>query len=108
LVCDGVYIGESSSHVDHRKPIWLWNLDDPEQLRKCKSIENAQRLCEPCHKHKTGDEAGVRAKCDRIRAKHTGQPQKKRKPFPGGKGDRYKRLMNGRTVRRDEGDTENE
>lgn len=50
-------------HFDHEIPLWL---DGPDTL------ENLRALKRKHHLVKTAAEAGIRAKCDRQRAKHFG------------------------------------
>lgn len=101
LVCGKTYIGDGPSHADHIKPIWLWDLTDPEQLKQCKSLANCQIVCVKCHSLKTGKEAGVRAKTDRIRRKHNGLPQqKKRKLQSKGFDKTMRKRMNGKVERK--------
>lgn len=51
-------------HYDHIIPLSMGGKDAP---------ENLQALILKHHAVKTSKEATIRAKCDRIRAKHTGQ-----------------------------------
>ncbi len=101
LVCEGIYIVNTPLHCDHIKPIWLWDLADLEQLKQCKSLSNCQVLCAACHALKTGGEAGVRAKNNRVRAKHNGQPQRKKRKIPSrGFDSQWRKKLNGEAVRR--------
>ena len=80
----------TSAEYDHIKPL----RDGGENREK-----NFQLLCRPCHGRKTSGEASDRAKVDRIVAKRIGIT-KPRNPMPGSKASKWKRTMDGRTVRR--------
>jgi hypothetical protein len=96
----GLYLGnELPRAYDHKKPLWLWLEED---RHKAGDLNNCQVLgVRCCHIPKTGDEAGVRAKTDRIRRKHNGQPQQKRRKIPSrGFDSQWRRRMDGKVERR--------
>ena len=62
--CDHKFVpGDPPWQCDHIKPLWLGG-----ENRE----SNMQILCVACHKKKTGGEAGIRAKTNRVRQKHFG------------------------------------
>ena len=52
------------------------------------TVENGQALCEACHRSKTAKDAGIIAKCRRIRNRRLGIPR-----------GRWKRKVDGTVVR---------
>lgn len=54
------------------------------------------------HREKTKADVAAKAKADRIAKKHLGIKTKASRPMPGAKASKWKRTMDGRTVRRDE------
>ena len=62
-------------------------------------LGNCQVLCAPCHKLKTREDVGKQAKSRSVRAGHIGA-KKPRNPIPGSKASKWKRTIDGRTVRR--------
>ena len=58
-----------------------------------------------CHKPHTAEEATQRAKETRVRQKYIGAFQKTGRPMPGSRRSKFKRKVNGETVRRDEGES---
>jgi hypothetical protein len=57
-------------------------------------------LCGKCHRHKTHNEdRPVMAKADRQKKAAAGI-KRKSKPFPGGRGSRWKKLITGEVVER--------
>ena len=62
-------------------------------------MENRGPAHEACAKVKTKKDVAMIAKAKRVRAKHIGASRPKQ-PFPGGRGSRFKKLMDGRTVER--------
>lgn len=74
---------------DHRTPLWM-NGENRES--------NLQAVLGSRHKEKTKTEATVKAKIDSVRQKHFGL--KKKRPLPGGKGDKWKKRMDGSVVLR--------
>lgn len=70
----------------------------PDGLGGAPVIENCAVLCDACHSAKTtGQDVPRIAKAKRVRAKHLNA--KPRRPWPGT--DKWKRKVNGETVRRD-------
>lgn len=63
------------------------------------SDENRKPAHTKCHKPKTARDKGLIAKARRRHEKHMGF-HRSRQPFPGGKGDRLKRRMDGKVVPR--------
>jgi 5-methylcytosine-specific restriction enzyme A len=53
-----------------------------------------------CHRAKTSEDAGLIAKARRVHAKHIGAHRPK-STLPGSRASRWKRKINGTTVRRD-------
>lgn len=107
LVCDKAYIGDNPAHYDHILPLWLLDLTDPEQLRKAKSLSNCQVCCISCHALKTGGEAATRAKTDRLRAKNSNTPQKKKRKIRSKGFDKtLRKKLNGKVERRDQTEEE--
>lgn len=53
------------------------------------------------HRKKTAADVKLRAKCDRIRARHVGITSKSRNPMPGSRASNFKRRFDGSVVRRD-------
>ena len=65
------------------------------------SLSNCRVLCRSlCHKGKSAADAPRIAKSNRVRAKHLGGATKSGRPFPGGRGSKWKRKMDGTVVRR--------
>lgn len=92
----GDNIEGSDFDIDHVIPLAIGGAD---------GRPNYQALCEPCHDAKTrgfGGDISRAAKAKRVHAKHTGTWRPSRRPIPGHKGDRWKRKLNGKTVRRTE------
>ena len=89
LCGEKIMIGEAWD-VEHRKPLWLGGEDEPTNLSPAHT---------KCHKSKTADEAPVRAKSDRIRARHVGA-RKQRRPMIGSRASGWKRKMSGEWERR--------
>lgn len=77
--------------VEHIKPLWLGG-DDAEH--------NMAPAHERCHIAKTSEEAPVRAKSNRVRAKYLGARRTKYR-WPAGKDSAWKRKMSGEVIRRD-------
>ncbi len=68
---------------------------------KDNSLENCAAVCLPCHKYKTAKhDIPLAAKTVRQQDKHRGIKRNKR-PFPGGKGSKFKRKISGEVVLRD-------
>lgn len=76
--------------LEHIKPLWLGGADDETNLAPAHF---------ECAIEKTRDEAAIKAKSDRIIAKHNGA-KRARKPFPGNRQSGWKKKMNGDVVRR--------
>ena len=64
------------------------------------SETNLQALCAPCHKLKTGADVAEKARVDRVRKKHLGLTRPKA-TLAGSRASKWKRKLNGTTVRRD-------
>lgn len=62
---------------------------------------NLRALRRPCHRAKTAQDVAQKAKDARVRAKHLGIKET-RCPMPGGRKSKWKRTLDGRTVRREE------
>lgn len=76
--------------VEHEKPLWLGGEDAPENMKPAHV---------GCHKVKSNAEAPIRAKTDRMRARHIGVKSKK-KSWGYGKNDKYKMKVGGKLVLR--------
>ncbi|MGT2481426.1 HNH endonuclease signature motif containing protein [Methylobacterium oryzae CBMB20] len=72
----------------------------PAALKEDASLENCRVLCRPCHAAKTVVDVGVIARVRRVRDRHMGIIDPRRRPLPGGRASPYKRLIGGRVVRR--------
>jgi len=77
--------------VDHWTPLWLGGADTEENMRP---------LHVHCHAGKSSNEAPVRAKSNRTRAKHIGLHKAKGRPMPGTKASGIRKRMNGTVERR--------
>lgn len=77
--------------VEHVIPLWLGGADDETNMRPAH---------EKCAIAKTVAEAPVKAKSDRIRAKHLGIKKHVRNPLPCGRGSPWRKKMNGTVERR--------
>lgn len=66
------------------------------------TLENCGVWCRvPCSKKKTGEkDIPIMAKADRVLKRAYGLGPKKR-PFPGGRNSRFKKLLNGTVIHRD-------
>lgn len=64
----------------------VWIIDEhlvPLSMGGSNAMPNRQLWCRPCSGKKTSDEAPVRAKSNRVRAKHIGTPKKSKwRPRP--------------------------
>ena len=76
----------------------------PAALTEDASLENCQVLCRPCHAAKTVVDVGVIARVRRMRDRHMGIVDPRRRPLPGGRASPYKRLIGGRVIRRHPGE----
>jgi 5-methylcytosine-specific restriction protein A len=76
--------------VEHVKPLWLNGEDD---------VRNMGPAHYSCARQKTSEEAPVRAKSDRVRARHLGI--RNRSKFPCSKDSLYKKKVDGTVVRRE-------
>ena len=79
--CCGRY--DAKWQADHKNPLWQGGKDH---------IDNLQTLCRHCHLSKTVGETPVRAKTDRLAARH--EQTKRRKPRANALAAR--RIMRGR------------
>lgn len=70
----------------------------PWELTRDDSDDNVKPAHKACHKQKTAEDVRGIRKADRIKAKHISAVEKK--PFPGGKGSKWKRTMSGKVVLR--------
>ncbi len=71
----------------------------PDGLGGEPALDNCQVLCGKCHRSKTHEQdRPVMAKADRQMKAHAGV--RKKQPFPGGRGSRWKKTLDGRTVKR--------
>ena len=91
--CEGcgarLKVGESE--YDHVLPCALGGTNEP---------ENCKLLCKVCHGAKSGDDVRRIRKSDRQRDKHNGAWKATSRPIPGSKRSGWKKLMNGKVVRR--------
>ncbi len=75
--------------VEHPKAIGLGGADD---------ATNWAPAHVDCHAGKTRNDIRIMRKADRQMKAHAGV--KKRQPFPGGRGSRWKKTLDGRTIER--------
>lgn len=94
----GFLLAGKVSHFDHIKPVWLWPLDDREHVN---ALRNCQLLCPFHHAEKTGEEAPVRAKANRL-TDHEANIKRPRQAMLGSRSSKWKRRMDGTVVRREE------
>jgi len=87
----GMLLGGKVSHYDHETPVSMGGDN---------SLRNCQVLCQFHHTEKTGAEAPVRAKADRLTDREA-NIKRPRQPMPGSRRSDWKRLMDGRLVRRE-------
>jgi 5-methylcytosine-specific restriction protein A len=83
-----IHVGEPWD-VEHVNPLWLSSDDSEENMRPAHKA---------CHRAKTSAEAPLKAKSDRVRAKHLGIKPKSR--FPCSKESPFRKKLNGEVVRR--------
>lgn len=80
-------------HYDHRIPDAVGG--EP-------TLDNCQCLCTACHRIKTSGEDMPRiVKTRRQHRQHIGAKAPSRQPLPGGRGDKFKRKLDGTVVLRD-------
>ena len=77
--------------VDHWHPLWLGGED---------TEANMKPLHVACHVGKTSGEAPIRAKSNRVRAKHLGLRKRQSKPMVGTRASGWKHKMDGTWERR--------
>lgn len=77
--------------VEHLKPLWLGGADDE---------SNMAPAHERCAIEKTTKEAPIKAKGDRIRARHLGVKKSQSRPMPGTKASGWKHKIGGGWERR--------
>lgn len=68
-------------------------------------FENFQILCPPCHAEKTKTDVRNIAKAKRVAAKFEGSYRPARRKIMGSRGTKFKRKVDGTTVRRETGET---
>lgn len=91
-LCGGKIDGTREAwEIEHELALALGGADDDEN-RKPAHVK--------CHKAKTAVDLGRIAKADREKARHIGARPPSRNPLPGGRGSKYKRTIDGRTVLR--------
>lgn len=78
--------------VEHVKPLHMGGADEPSNMRPAHVH---------CHRVKTSGEATIRAKTDRVRAKHIGAKRQATRPMPCSRTTNFKRRFDGSVVRRD-------
>lgn len=78
--------------VEHRVPLSMGGADN---------LSNMAPAHIHCHANKTSGEATVRAKTDRVRAKHLGVKRQATRPMPCSRTTNFKRRFDGSVVRRD-------
>ncbi|MDG4650092.1 HNH endonuclease signature motif containing protein [Roseibacterium sp. SDUM158017] len=94
-ICGHVIDGTREAwDVDHVVPYALTRDDSDDNLRP------AHELCHRGTGSKTSDDVARIAKAKRVRAKHIGAARPK-STIPGSKGSKWKRRLDGKTVRRD-------
>lgn len=77
--------------VEHIKPLWLGGADDETNMGPAHY---------KCAIDKTVNEAPIKAKSDRIKARNLGIKKTTRNPIPGSKASGWKRKMDGTVVKR--------
>lgn len=77
--------------VEHVKPLWLGGADDDSNMRPAHYR---------CAIQKTAEEAAVKAKTDRVRAKHLGIRKTQFRPMPGTRASGLRKRFDGRVERR--------
>lgn len=87
-----IQVGEAWQ-LDHRQPLWQAGGDAPENLSPAHVV---------CHAGKTGQEHHLRAKGDRIRARHIGVKKTPQHIWGYGRADKFKRKLDGTVVRRNQ------
>jgi 5-methylcytosine-specific restriction endonuclease McrA len=86
-ICSKTIFVAEQWDVDHIKPLWLGGKD---------AESNMKPVHIGCHAGKTVEEAPVRAKSNRVRAKHLGLRKAKGRPMPGTKASGIRKRMSGR------------
>lgn len=92
-------------HISGRKitPADKWECDHVIPL--CNGGKNIESNLAPAlaseHKKKTADDVATKSKDRRVAQKFRGIKPKPRNPIPGSKGTKWKRKINGATVRRE-------
>jgi hypothetical protein len=77
---------------EHLQPLSMGGLND---------LANRQLWCKKCSATKTAGEAPVRAKSNRVRARHIGVPKKRKsRPIPGSRDSGWKAKIGGGWERR--------
>lgn len=90
-LCGGNIVAGEKWEVEHVRPLSMGGEDGGDNLRPAHVA---------CHAAKTADEAPIRAKAKRIKAKHLGirKPSK----FPASRDGKWKQKVGGGVVRRNE------
>jgi len=92
-ICDTYIHAERGDKwiVEHVKPLWLGGEDEESNLRPAHYR---------CAIAKTATEATVKAKTDRVRARHLGIRKNQFRPMPGTRASGLRKRMNGTVERR--------
>jgi hypothetical protein len=89
-LCDRKIAPAEKWEVEHRKPLALGGTNEAENLAPAHV---------DCHAGKSRAEIKIVRKADRQLKAHVGT-KRKSKPFPGGRGSRWKKLITGEVVER--------
>lgn len=88
--CDQRLVVKGANEVkiidEHLQPLSMGGLND---------LANRQLWCKKCSATKTAGETPIRAKSNRVRAKHIGVPRKKTRPMPGSRDSPWKKKFSG-------------
>jgi 5-methylcytosine-specific restriction endonuclease McrA len=91
-LCEECGVATAWARYDHTVPDWLGGPN---------TLDNCTRLCIGCHDEKTRRIDVPRiAKTKRLEAQRLHGLPKSKRPIPGGKDDKWKRTMGGKTVLR--------
>lgn len=95
-ICGGRIAVGDAWDADHVIPLAMGGEDGGDNLAP------AHRACHRGAGSKTSEDVAAIAKAKRVRAKHLGAAAAPRATLPGSKASRWKRTIDGRTVRRND------
>lgn len=87
----GVPLKDHEGEYDHTIPDYF-RQNDPNVTY---TAEDGKRLCNGCHKEKTGSDQGDIAKTRRVKNKHRGTNRKTKNPMSGSKASGIRKKMDG-------------